>query len=398
MWKEVLITLKTNMTSLVNGSRKKKTWQSGIGIVIFTLFVLSSLFINQTVQALNKAAGNYGYYLGTYGYNASHASSDYVPSAPTSVSCSASSTSAGTCSWTAPTTTTEGTSLDNLDHYLYNSSTSSITSCTSGTTASSATLSLTGLTQNTSYYVAVCAVDTNGNEGSVATGSFTTMSYSGGGSSGGVANNTITTPAPATTTTTTTTTTTEVSVLTPTVVADAAQLVAQLGVTRDTAMEATYQPKVEASVKEFGVKLAATDVTTATNFVTYGVSAATIKLGSGERLALVRDQLETLGRLSLTALDQIANGEKPTERNLTKEVAQVGKVLKVFEALTGHRPNFKNSSEDLAWNTMMYRIRFARDLNQEKVGIVKFKSLYNRIPKSPLDWAAVRAWGYALKK
>ena len=111
----------------------------------------------------------------------------------------------------------------------------------------------------------------------------------------------------------------------------------------------------------------------------------------------MRDQLETLGSISLTALEQLANGEKPTVRNLPKEQGQVGKVLAIFIKLTGHRPNFKNANEDLAWNTLMYRVRFVRDLNVEKQGIIKYKAIFSRTPTSPLDWAAVRAWGYALR-
>ena len=114
-------------------------------------------------------------------------------------------------------------------------------------------------------------------------------------------------------------------------------------------------------------------------------------------MALVRDQLQTLGRISVAALEQLASGQKPTVRDLAKEQAQVGQVLSVFIKLTGHRPNFKNSKEDLAWNTLMYRVRFARDLTKEKVGITKFKMILGGVPTTPLDWATVRAWGYALK-
>ena len=114
-------------------------------------------------------------------------------------------------------------------------------------------------------------------------------------------------------------------------------------------------------------------------------------------MALVRDQLETLGRVSLTALEQLANGQKPADRNLPKEQAQVGRVQRYYKLLMGRNPNFQEPKEDLAWNTMIYRVRFARNLAKERVGIVKFKATFGRIPTSPLDWATVRAWGYALK-
>jgi hypothetical protein len=65
--------------------------------------------------------------------------------------------------------------------------------------------------------------------------------------------------------------------------------------------------------------------------------------------------------------------------------------------MVGHAPNFQDAAEDLAWNTMMYRIRFPRDLVKEQKGITRFKTIFKRLPTSPLDWAEVRALGYVLK-
>lgn len=221
---------------------------------------------------------------------------------------------------------------------------------------------------------------------------------SGGGGGGGSGTGTYTPPT--TDSGTTPTVPSNTSSSTPAssaVTGDANQLTQQLGVARDTTAETTNGAKVSLSATEFKVTLDATSKTIATNFVTYGISTATMNLGSGERLALIRDQLETLGRISLTALEELANGQKPTDRNLPKEVAQAGKVLNYFKLLTGHNPNFKDAKEDLAWNTMMYRVRFDRDLVKEKAGIVKFKATFARTPKTPLEWATVRAYGYSLK-
>lgn len=391
---------------LFKNSQSKKTWQGGVGIMIFILFIFSSVIVNRTVQALNQTAGNYGYYGGTYGYNASTTSSDAVPAAPTSLSSSVTTTTSS-LSWTAPTLTTTGTAIStgsgSISSYQLHYSTSSLSSCSGGTssTPTSASTSLSGLTASTTYYVAVCAVDNNSNASSALTGSFATSAVGGGGgTSGGISSGAITTPTPTAlpTTPTVPTVPATTTVLSPTVAADGAQLAAQQGLTRDTAAEGQNQTKVQQSVTEFKVTLSATDVTIASNFITYGISTATKNLGSGERLALVRDQLETLGKVSLTALEQLANGQKPTERSLNKEQAQLGKVLQAFEKLLGRRPNFKIASEDLAWNTMMYRVRFKRDLNKERGGITKFRAVFKRTPTSPLDWASVRAWGYALSK
>jgi len=187
-------------------------------------------------------------------------------------------------------------------------------------------------------------------------------------------------------------------VIAPTIVVDAAQLTQALGVSRNETAEKQFETKVVQDTKEFKVTLPEADRKVLTNFVTYGVSEATKKLGSGERRALVRDQLETLGRVSVNALEQLANGQKPVDRNLSKEVAQLKKVLPTFKKLVGRSPDFKNPNEDLAWNTMLYRVRFTRDLSKERAGIGQFKLTFRRLPKSPLDWAVVRAAGYALVK
>lgn len=230
-----------------------------------------------------------------------------------------------------------------------------------------------------------------------------TSSSSGGGGGGGgggtsyLGNSSSTTTPTTPTTETNTPSTPGASVTLFAVAGDGAALSAQLGVARDAAREIANLALVKKSATEFKTTLSEDLAVIGANFVTYGVSAATIKLGSGERLALVRDQLETLGRIDLGALEQLATGQKPTTRNLPKEQAQVNKVLAMFRGLTGHTPNFKNAQEDLAWNTMMYRIRFTRDLVKERAGIVKFRAVFGRTPVSPLDWASVRAWGYALQ-
>lgn len=179
-------------------------------------------------------------------------------------------------------------------------------------------------------------------------------------------------------------------------IADAVQLTQFLGVSRNQSLEAQSESKVVTSARQFKVTLQAEDKAVLKNFVTYGVSAETQKLGSGERLALVRDQLETLGRVSTVALDQLARGQKPTERSLSKEQSQLPKVLKTFEVLVGKRPSFQNPKEDCAWNTLLYRTRYPRDLGKERDAIGKFKELYGKNPSSPFDWAVVRAKGYCL--
>ena len=165
----------------------------------------------------------------------------------------------------------------------------------------------------------------------------------------------------------------------------------------DPSTAAYVDAEVQSSADLYAVTLSEGVRVSLTQFVMCGTTVATVNLGAGERLALVRDQLETLGRVSITALEQLASGQKPTDRNLAKERARVGNVLSSFKKLIGHAPNFKNPNEDLAWNTMMYRVRFDRNLSREQEGILKFKATFKRSPEAPTEWAAVRAYGYALK-
>lgn len=412
-------------TSFNNPEHQKK-WQGGIGILVMVVFVLSSVLLNETIQAANKAAGSYGYRSGSYGYSASTTSSDALTKPPTSVSSSV-TTSSATLTVVTATQTTSSTTIDNpayvYVHYAASGTfTTSSTACNGGSTASSAwatagetlTFTLSSLSANTTYTGVTCSDDTNGNRSDylgttagVRYFTFTTSANSGGTGLGTV-------------------TTVTSNPIIPTVVPTNAPVVGQppvaaaiaqdvdrligalnalgLGVTRNVAAETSAGKFLAASVKEFGLKLSADVQSAAANFGAYGISAATMKLGSGERIAVLRDLLDTLGSAAnnseklLQAAANISNGEKPGVRNLTKENQQLALVLKTFQKLTGKaKPDSKNAKEDLAWNTLMYRIRFPRDLNKERAGIKKFRSInFERTPKTPFDWAAVRVAGYVL--
>jgi len=407
--------------------RSRRRWQAGIAFISMVLFVVASVAVNNVVLALNQAAGNYGYRSGSYGYSSS-TTSDYVPSAPTVLSAGTPGSSSATISWTAPTTTTGGTAIStgsgSISSYKFHYSTSSLSACSGGTssTPSSASTSLTSLSPATTYYVAVCATDNNSNDSAALTGSFATAASggtTGGSGGGGGAGSVFGTPAATTTTApvaatpatpAATTGTVAVPAAPASTASDAATLVAHLvtqgiAAVRNTAAEATNTTKVANSATEFRVTIVAAVKAVAANFVSYGTSSVTVALGSGERLAVVRDLFDTLGsaiasdasKLLLVA-EQISNGQKPTVRNIVKERAQVSAMLPAFQKLTGRdAPNFKNVNDDLAWNTMLYRVRFKRDLAKERTGIVKFKATFKKTPKTPADWAIVRAWAYALK-
>lgn len=226
---------------------------------------------------------------------------------------------------------------------------------------------------------------------------------SGGGGTAGVIMTPASTPA-STPTSTPTPTPTPAPALAPvstaviTTPADVNRILTTLGVARDTATETRYAPLVSSDAAAFRVTATEAQKNAMTNFVSYGISSSTQAFGAGERRAILRDYLETVARPDVvwSDVERLATGQKPVSRNLPNEQGQLPKVLTAFEKLTGHRPDFKKPSEDLAWNTMMYRVRFDRDLAKERAGIVEFKVKFKKTPTTPLDWATVRAYGYAL--
>lgn len=130
-------------------------------------------------------------------------------------------------------------------------------------------------------------------------------------------------------------------------------------------------------------------------FIDHGADPATTQLGAGERQAIIRDLFDTLHRSpTIEDLVRNANGQIPNSRNLTQERLQLPRVRQTFRTLYHHDPNFQNQEENLAWNTLMYRIRFPRNLTAERTGITEYRQLFHRNPQDPFQWATVRALGY----
>lgn len=164
---------------------------------------------------------------------------------------------------------------------------------------------------------------------------------------------------------------------------------------RDLDAEAQARARVLAHARTFRVTPTEQEVTRLANFLVYGISDATRGLGQGEREALVRDALDTAGGGDHIAdLERRTRGAIPAMRNLTRERAQLPRVRSTFRTIYGHDPVFSNPEENLAWNTLMYRIRFERDLPAEREGIAEFRRLFRREPKDPFQWSVVRVLGY----
>lgn len=167
----------------------------------------------------------------------------------------------------------------------------------------------------------------------------------------------------------------------------------------DQPLPSSIPPAVRTELSQdaraFGVSLDERTALRLGQFLNEGSNDLTRRLGSGERRAMMRDLLDTLNRApSIADLERLASGQIPLSRNLAEERLQLPRVRQTFRSMYGHDPNFQNPEENLAWNTLMYRIRFPRDLARERQGITEFRQLFQRTPEDPFQWAVVRVMGY----
>ncbi len=146
----------------------------------------------------------------------------------------------------------------------------------------------------------------------------------------------------------------------------------------------------------FGVALNMVDTNRLGRFIEDGSDVATRALGSGERRALIRDAFDTMGGVPTSVdIERLANGQIPLTRNLAREQEQLPQTRATFRLIYGRDPNFQSHEENLAWNALMYRIRFSRDLAREQRGITEYRRLFHQAPSTPFHWATVRVLGYA---
>ncbi|MFH0780158.1 MAG: hypothetical protein V1928_04900 [Parcubacteria group bacterium] len=375
--------------------------KSNLNKLMFVGVIALTLILTANFNALATQNDSYGYGYGPEGYSYGYGYwSETTPSVTMSYagctsSCTVNESTAVTITATF-SSAPSGTPDIQID---YTGTGNDLSYTAMSGTGTSWTYSYTtpSLTVNTEGTVTIRTLAGSGYTPSPSNSVFTVNDVSGGGGSLGGAT------APSAPTTTTTTTTTAASVTTPvaTISVDPAKvqtILTTFNLTANAAEEAKYLAFAKSDAAAFKVVTTADQLAAITNFETYGISTATIALGAGERRALIRDYMETVGRAEVVwnDIERMSVGQKPVTRNLAKEQAKVNTVLSAFKKVVGHNPVFSNSKEDLAWNTMMYRIRFTRDLTKEKAGIVKFKSTFKRIPTSPLDWSVVRSIGYAL--
>ncbi len=152
--------------------------------------------------------------------------------------------------------------------------------------------------------------------------------------------------------------------------------------------------QIEQDQREFRVNLTPEQKQRFGRFIAEGTERTTY-MNERERRALVRDALDTLGdKATVSDLERMNEGLIPQARNISREREQLGRVRTTFRTLYGRAPNFKNPEENIAWNAMMYRLRFPRNLTQEQKGVGLFRRVFSRLPQDPFQWAVVRVLGY----
>ncbi|MFH0815089.1 MAG: carboxypeptidase regulatory-like domain-containing protein [Candidatus Falkowbacteria bacterium] len=130
-------------------------------------------------------------------------------------------------------------------------------------------------------------------------------------------------------------------------------------------------------------------------FLTYGSSDATKALAIKDRSGLLADFKEIYGKLPVTDADwqnlaKIAQNATPA-KVASKETQAAKDFKKIFKRVV----KFTNATEEKFVHMVTYRLRITeRDLNKEKVGLAKYRSVYKAWPKTSKDWAIVRALSY----
>lgn len=168
---------------------------------------------------------------------------------------------------------------------------------------------------------------------------------------------------------------------------------------RDTVREAQMRNFLAQDVGSFGVAKPSTEAEDRlVAFLSYGLTAESAKLGTGERRAIFRDAVETMrtANMPITDLVRMAHGQIPKTRNLPEEQKRASRVLATFKTVFKHAPRFQDAEENLAWNTLMYRMRFPRDLVKEADGVRAFRATFKKSPKDPFQWSVVRVMGYVI--
>lgn len=135
------------------------------------------------------------------------------------------------------------------------------------------------------------------------------------------------------------------------------------------------------------------------DFIDFGVDENSVKMGRGERSAVVYSFKRAFGRLPESEADladvyKIANGRVPTRKNLEAEKRAMAEFYKIYL-----RPAKLSDSRDyMAVMVMAYGLRQIaanRNLSSEAQGIKIFKAIYKKLPQATEEWNITQAITYS---
>jgi hypothetical protein len=164
---------------------------------------------------------------------------------------------------------------------------------------------------------------------------------------------------------------------------------------REQEMEIKYLNNLNEDLKKVSDKMK----TALNEFITYGADENTLKLGEGERAAVIHSYKQAFEKLpsneeELEDAIKIANGRYPSLSNDKAET----KAKEEFKKIYKREADLNNEKDKAAIVVMAYGLRQKaenRNLESEKQGINTFKHIYKRTPANTQDWNIMQAITYS---
>ena len=177
------------------------------------------------------------------------------------------------------------------------------------------------------------------------------------------------------------------------------QILSELKLLRDTVKEQQNEIKYLKSMANDLKNVSETMKNAINDFVTYGVDSNTVKLGAGERAAVINSYKAAFDKLPQTEAElndtiKIANGRFPSVTSNKAEQLAKEQFYKIYNRVA----DMNNANDAAAIKVMAYGLRQKaenRNLNSEKAGIKIFKAIYGNTPKTTEDWNTMQAITYS---
>ncbi|MDP2709527.1 MAG: CARDB domain-containing protein [bacterium] len=176
-------------------------------------------------------------------------------------------------------------------------------------------------------------------------------------------------------------------------------ILSELKQLRDTVREQQTEVKYLKSLIQDVKKVSDKALNAINNFITYGVDANTVKLGEGERAAVIHSYKSAFNKLPETEAEladaiKIANGRWPGATNDQAEKRAKEQFRKIYKRIT----DMNNTKDNAAVTVMAYGLRQKaenRNLGSEKQGIITFQNIYGYHPATTEEWNIMQAITYS---